>query len=277
MVGRNEDTGIYLIENVRNGRRYVGSASSFRKRWREHARQLLEGRHHSRFLQRCYDANGADSFVFKKIIFCDKKDLIFYEQAAMDAYKPEYNSAPVAGSQLGYRHTEETRAKMSKARRKDFSPMKGRNQPEEARRKISENRKGKGCVPCSAEKKAKLSAAHKGRIISDEQRAKISAKLSGHKQSQATIEKRREKLIGRKMPESFKLEASRRMKGIVHPPHVLEKMRRSMSKIPDEKVRAIRAMVQSGINYVAISAETGIARHTVADIAIGRKYAWVTP
>ena len=90
------DCGVYVIENGVNGHRYIGSAVSFKKRFREHHRQLSEGRHHSRYLQRAWDKYGADAFRFKPLLYCDRHNLIGYEQNAMDVMRPEYNIAPVA-------------------------------------------------------------------------------------------------------------------------------------------------------------------------------------
>jgi len=138
----NLNTGIYEILNVKNGRRYIGSAVNVSKRWREHLRQLEDGKHHSRFMQRCWNKNGSDCFVFRVVLSCEKENLLMYEQAFLDFHEPEYNSAKVAGSQLGFRHSEESRAKMSASRPKGFSPMKGRHHSDEAKRKISEAKTG---------------------------------------------------------------------------------------------------------------------------------------
>src|SRR5690606_3407741 len=105
----NLDTGIYKIENVRNGRIYIGSAVSIKKRWREHKRQLDTGIHHSRFMQRCYNKHSSNVFDFSVLLYCDRENLIDYEQRAIDTFKPDYNTVPTAGSMLGYKHTEETR------------------------------------------------------------------------------------------------------------------------------------------------------------------------
>ena len=58
-------TGIYAIENLTNGRMYIGSAQRFNKRWKEHLRALERGVHHSRFLQRDWDKCGSEAFRFK--------------------------------------------------------------------------------------------------------------------------------------------------------------------------------------------------------------------
>lgn len=174
------DTGVYLIENLANGRRYVGSANSLKKRFREHRRQLSEGRHHSRFLQRAWNKYGPLFFTFRVVAYCSRDDLLFYEQRLIDGLKPDYNTSPTAGSQLGYRHTEETRRKMSVARRRNpSSPRKGMKHTPETLKKISESRKGKGGGPRSPERLAKISAALKGRVIPHEVRERISKTLTG--------------------------------------------------------------------------------------------------
>ena len=137
-------TGIYEIRNVTNGKRYVGSAMDFAKRWREHLNALQRSAHHCLPLQRAWCLYGPGAFHFNKLIACSKDNLIMYEQAAIDALAPEYNVAPRAGSQLGCRHSEATRRRMSESRPKDFSPMKGKSHSAATRAKISAARKGKG-------------------------------------------------------------------------------------------------------------------------------------
>lgn len=174
------DTGVYLIENIANGRRYVGSSVTLKKRWKEHQRGLLENKHHSRFLQRAWNKYGPLFFRFTVVAYCSRSDLLFYEQRLIDGLNPDYNTSPIAGSQLGYRHSEETRAKLRAARaRNGFSPMKGRKHTPETLKKISEGRKGKGGGPRSPERLAKISAALKGRPVTTEMRERISKTLTG--------------------------------------------------------------------------------------------------
>jgi group I intron endonuclease len=56
-------------------------------------------------------------FVFIVFEYCDSKVLISREQFYIDELKPEYNILKVAGSSLGYRHTDESLAKMSEAQK----------------------------------------------------------------------------------------------------------------------------------------------------------------
>lgn len=170
------DTGVYLIENLANGRRYVGSANSLKKRFREHRRQLSEGRHHSRFLQRAWNKYGPLFFRFRVVAYCSRDDLLFYEQRLIDGLNPDYNTAPTAGSMAGYKHTDETRRKMSAARRRNpSSPRKGMKHTPETLKKISESRKGKGPKFHSQEriKKARDGMVKSKSIMTDYKVAKV--------------------------------------------------------------------------------------------------------
>lgn len=181
-------TGIYIIENLLNGRRYVGSAMRFSKRWKEHLRGLERGNHHSRFLQREWVKRGAEAFSFRVALFCTPDDLLFYEQALIDFYKPEYNTAPVAGSQLGFRHSAESRAKMSASNSRIGNP--GYNHTSETKAAISAKKAGVKHGRYSEARRAAISVALKGKPVSDERRARISATLKGHKQSAERVAKR---------------------------------------------------------------------------------------
>lgn len=105
--------GIYEIRNLINGKQYIGSAQYFARRFAQHRHNLREGTHCNAHLQASWNKHGELAFEFKEIFICDESELIAHERALIERFKPVYNIAPVAGSQLGYRHTDETRAKLS--------------------------------------------------------------------------------------------------------------------------------------------------------------------
>ncbi len=111
-------TGIYKIENTVNCKCYIGSAIYFAARWGVHRHHLNQGRHHSRYLQRAWNKYGADAFVFSKLLVCDRKDLLYYEQLCLDAYKPAYNICRTAGSALGLRMNDAQKARVSHSARR---------------------------------------------------------------------------------------------------------------------------------------------------------------
>lgn len=197
-------TGIYEIRNTVNGKRYVGSAVNFPNRQRQHFQSLARGDHHCIALQRAYNMYGADSFEFNRLLICSKENLIMYEQIVMDALKAEYNSAPRAGSQLGFKHSAESRAKMSASHPKGFSPRKGVKHTEETKAKISANRKGIRSGEMTPERRAKIGAGNKGKIITPEMRARISAKLTGTSTGRGTLSEHQVREIRRMHSEGMR-------------------------------------------------------------------------
>lgn len=185
-------SGIYQIHNSVNGKRYVGSATCLRVRRNEHWCGLRNGKHHNRHLQNAVSKHGLDAFRFEPLLICDPKDLLFYEQRALDVLNPEYNLARVAGNTLGTKRTVETRAKIAakaigrqwsdEARVKVSATLKGRKMSAEFRQKLIGNQRAKG-LKHTDEWKAANSARHMGRKRpkSPEYRAKIAATLRGRK------------------------------------------------------------------------------------------------
>lgn len=269
------DTGVYMILCIANGKRYIGSAVSIKKRWREHRRQLENGNHHSRYLQRSWLKYGEEGFHFRAVLSCVKSSLLEFEQALLDELQPEYNSAPTAGSQLGYKHTDKTRLKMSESRRKGFSPMTGKTHTEEARKRISEGRAGKGCGARPPEWIESLKAAQKGRIKSPEHCAKIAATLKGHKQTPEQIEKRMQKIRGRKMPEGFAEAQSKRMKGKRKTSEHCISIGKASARLSDNQVRKIREMLGAGMKQKKIAADFGVDKSVISEIKTGKSYRWV--
>lgn len=104
--------GIYAIINIITDKLYVGSSVYIRDRWNLHRNQLNDNKHHCKYLQRAWNKYGQINFIFTVIEFCVRENLIEKEQYWIDSLKPEYNSFLIAGSALGYKHTEETKAKM---------------------------------------------------------------------------------------------------------------------------------------------------------------------
>lgn len=102
--------GIYAIVCLPTGRCYIGSAVRLRARYSLHYHQLSKGEHHSRFLQRAWDKYGPEAFEFRILLLCRPGDLQFFEQRALDSYKPDFNVSPSAISTLGLKHTPEQRS-----------------------------------------------------------------------------------------------------------------------------------------------------------------------
>jgi group I intron endonuclease len=189
-------SGIYKIENLVNGNIYIGQTSNLERRKRDHWRNLKKCSRANKYLQNSWNKYGEDSFVFKIVLFCEKSELTYYEQALVDRLSPVYNiKKECVISCLGVRATEETKRKMSDARmgeknwnfgnhhseetlRKISEANKGRRRTEETLKKLSEAAKGRNNprfgVHLSDETKKKISESEKGKTISDEQKMAVS-------------------------------------------------------------------------------------------------------
>jgi group I intron endonuclease len=109
--------GVYAIVNEVNGNRYIGSSIDIGRRWVEHAVALENKRHHSQHLQRAYSKYGKDAFKFVLIETVDSADQLRQaEDWFLKTVKPEYNMTTGAVGVMGYRHTEEAKARMSASR-----------------------------------------------------------------------------------------------------------------------------------------------------------------
>lgn len=119
---------VYQIRHIESGKVYVGSTNDPRERCYEHQRLLRNGTHFSRRLQHAWNKHGESAFVFEiieAVLFVE--DLTVREQYWMDSLRATdsaygYNHLPKAGSVLGIKRSDATRAKIAanaKARNAD--------------------------------------------------------------------------------------------------------------------------------------------------------------
>lgn len=230
--------GVYRIVNTRSGKAYVGSSVQLRSRFSAHRGELNRGTHHCQPLQRAWSKYSADAFRFEVLVYCDRNDVLFFEQRFIDAGYGAYNTCRTAGNCAGVRQTEarkaavserhkgkatsaETRTKMSEAARGRVFSIEHRAKMSEARREyVAKN----GTRPLSNETRARIGAANKGRQLTDEHKAKIGA---------AT--------------------------------------RARAPKAPD-LVRKIRALADEGVNMSKIARTLGVPRTSVRRIVSGQAY-----
>ena len=176
------NTGVYMIKHRVSGKKYIGStARSFSDRWCHHRKHLRAGTHYNKHLQAAWNKYGEKEFLFHIIKTCLPDEVFSYEQAFIDLHqacdpKRGYNNAPIAGSPLGIKRTDEVKANMSAAKR-------GRKASAEHRAKISA-----GIIEWHTRYKASV-----------ETRAKISAAQIGRKRNPPSAETRK------KLSEAMKL------------------------------------------------------------------------
>lgn len=188
-----EGSGIYQIRNTANGKAYVGSAVKLKRRWFHHRKLLRAGQHHSKHLQRAWLVSGEAAFVFEVIEECDASILIDREQFHIDRMRCTddafgYNMNPTAYSQLGRRHTDDAKRRISDAmKRRVFTDAHRRalslvKQTSEKAKRQSDDAIARASLACvgrieSEETRRKKSESHRGKPLSPEHRAAISKGL----------------------------------------------------------------------------------------------------
>jgi len=154
--------GIYAIRNLVNEKQYIGSSVNIEKRWKDHIRQLRHHKHDNRHLQRAWDKYSEAAFQIEVLIETTKDRLLWWEQWCLDYLSPAYNIAPHAASVLGIKHTPEVCAQIS-ARMIGNTCARGHR--------------------LSIKDKAKISAVHKGKTLTDEHKAKLLEANKGNQYS----------------------------------------------------------------------------------------------
>ncbi len=96
-------SGIYKIHNLKSGKIYIGSSRNIKSRLSDHKSALRNNRHGNIFLQRAFNRDGEENFVFEKLRSCAVDDLVRFEQRYLDIYQsylPEngYNICRIAES-----------------------------------------------------------------------------------------------------------------------------------------------------------------------------------
>jgi group I intron endonuclease len=105
--------GIYRWINKVNGKSYVGSSNSLARRFREYFNLNYLERNKSMLICRALLKYGYSGFSLEILEYCELSERLERENHYFKLLKPEYNILKVAGSNLGHKHTEESRAKMA--------------------------------------------------------------------------------------------------------------------------------------------------------------------
>lgn len=168
-------SGIYKIVNRVTGECYVGSTVNFYKRKHTHFSLLRSGKSHSLRLQASFDKYGESAFAFEVVERCTKELLHEKESHWMkqlDCVASGFNvSLDVACPTRGFKHSDESRQRMSQAQSRTIRSEESKAISRENFRKAAAMRKG---TQLPALHRQRISDANRGRIMSAESRAKMS-------------------------------------------------------------------------------------------------------
>lgn len=174
-------SGLYWIRNLWDGKRYVGSSIDVPRRLRAHRSLLERGVHDNIHLQRAWNRDGVESFVFECVRQVVKRNLREREQRLLDRVvgnKRYYNINPAADvppDRTGQRMPRDVVRRVTKKIRGKPKSEAHKRALSEARKKLwregkydhhiptlrknAGNMKGKKQPPFSAEHRQKLSDA----------------------------------------------------------------------------------------------------------------------
>ena len=115
-------SGIYKIENLVNGKVYIGQSNDVKRRWKEHKRCMTNKKEKDRPFYRAIIKYGIGNFSFKVLTECSLDDLNELEEYYIDIYNSYihakdsngYNQTVGGDGFRGLKLTEERKAYLSK-------------------------------------------------------------------------------------------------------------------------------------------------------------------
>lgn len=222
-LGKN--SGVYSISNLATGQIYYGSSVDIERRYKAHCYLLNTGKHPNQKLQRSWSKYGSEQFVFAVVKLVEEERLIECEQDHIDLLfgkDSSFNLSPTAGSTLGYRHSPETKMKISRA-------SKAQDRSGERYEKVSAALTGRNGHPQSQETREKIRAAHTDREFTKEHKEAISRAKFGHSVSEETKEKLRQHNTGSNNP-NFGLKRSEETKAKMRAAWKLRKQKKDKNE-----------------------------------------------
>jgi group I intron endonuclease len=158
--------GIYCIENLINGKKYVGKGENVEKRMKNPHKECI-------VIYNALQYYGDDNFKRYIIEYCPSEELTekecFYIKELDTKVPNGYNATDGGEGMPGYRHTDEAKAKISKAskemvRSKEMyekvgDALRGRKKSPEA---VEKNRLSHIGIPITSETRRKMALTNSG-------------------------------------------------------------------------------------------------------------------
>jgi group I intron endonuclease len=222
-IDRAQPVELYVIENLLNGKKYVGLSKDAKWRWKTHLRATRGTR--TSPLYAAIRKYGVESFKFTGLGSVDGYEAASKLEmrliAGFGSKTPQgYNMTDGGEGLSGYAFSEEALAKIRTA-------FKGRTHTEASRLKMG-SFKGRTHTP---ETKAKIAESNRNRVTTDETRAKMSAS----QKKAMTAERRqliREQQLGSKASDEARAKMSESHKKVVHTAEWAENISRGLKGKP---------------------------------------------
>lgn len=105
--------GIYMIFNILNGKRYIGSSNNLYNRLYTHYSHLKDNCSHNQHLQNAWNKYGEENFNYAILEYCNEDVQFEKEQKYISFMFPEYNKSEFVIANTNRIVTESTREKIS--------------------------------------------------------------------------------------------------------------------------------------------------------------------
>jgi group I intron endonuclease len=119
--------GVYQFINLLTGNSYVGSSINLSRRFGQYfnINYISSSVNRKSVINSSILKNGYSNFSLTILEYCEIKDTINRENFYISVISPTMNILQVAGSSLGFKHSEETKAKISLANTGEKNSMFG--------------------------------------------------------------------------------------------------------------------------------------------------------
>jgi len=135
--------GIYKIENLIDGKMYIGGSANLYQRKHSHFSKLKYGCHENSVLQKTYVSDGKENFKFIILLYCECFELKRYEQALVNKQRKSkmlYNvHLDDVNSPSGVKKSREEILGMSARNKGKNNPFYGKTHMAKTRRKMCKN------------------------------------------------------------------------------------------------------------------------------------------
>jgi len=134
-------SGIYMLTNKLTNDIYIGQSADISKRFKNYFNFSYIKSKDSFIISRALLKYGYSNFSVTILEYCDKSNLIVREQYYFNKLNPQYNILKIAGSSRNFKHSEETKMKISESLKgiyiKEKSALFGRTHSEETKKLMS--------------------------------------------------------------------------------------------------------------------------------------------